>query len=313
MDTNVAIIEDSPATLADREESLPQRLRAARVSCDLSLRQMARVAGLSRAHLGEIERGRAHASPAVLDKIARALHTTVEDLLDGVPYRPRQGGRPALTCAGAVLRRTFRPPRVQIPPETLYHAFRLARHTVHGSTLLAKLDQQQRSREEWRLIKALATKLNGPEQEFVLHLLVNGGTVEERHPFKLGFVRPVVDDCGGWFYSVVVTVPELTIAVYPQLGVTTGKGWYCTIDFLICAGDGRRTVFISGEVDSKWHANRRGRDARRDEFIALPSMRMPDSEVDRADFFPRFARSVKARLEGVPRGAGRSDKLRPPA
>lgn len=299
---------DCTASDVDTSESLPQRLRAVRISCDLTQQELARRAGLSRSHVCELEKGAAHPSVACLRKIAKVVQVTLDDLLDGVPYRPRHGGRRALTNLGAALHGHFPTPRSVQPPQSLHAAFRLARFTVQGNSLLAQLSQQRRSRDAWRVIKQLASYLNGPEQELVLHLLVNGGAPEEIHPGKLGFLKPIVDDRGGRFHGIVLAVEGGLIVVYPQLGVITGKGRHCTIDFLVCVGVDRRVVFISGEVDSKWHKGKEERDAGRDRAVGLPSMRIPDHEVDRPDFFKRFVRSVRARLDTVVRSAPASNE-----
>lgn len=62
-------------------KTLGERIRELREQRDLSLREFAKkLGGLSAAFLSDIELGRRHPSDKVLEDMARALKTTLEDL-----------------------------------------------------------------------------------------------------------------------------------------------------------------------------------------------------------------------------------------
>lgn len=62
-------------------KTLGDRIRELRAEADLSLRELSpRVGGLSAAFLSDIELGRRFPSEDVLDKLAKALKTTADDL-----------------------------------------------------------------------------------------------------------------------------------------------------------------------------------------------------------------------------------------
>ena len=89
----------SSPTTHSLESQLGQRLRSIRRRRGGTLRTVAERAGISESFLSQIERGRAGASIATLQRIAGALGTSVADLFepDGAGGRPR------------VLRRESRP------------------------------------------------------------------------------------------------------------------------------------------------------------------------------------------------------------
>jgi transcriptional regulator with XRE-family HTH domain len=89
----------SSQTTHSLESQLGQRLRSIRRRRGGTLRTVAERAGISESFLSQIERGRAGASIATLQRIAGALGTSVADLFepDGARGRPR------------VLRRESRP------------------------------------------------------------------------------------------------------------------------------------------------------------------------------------------------------------
>ncbi len=92
-----------PSSAPERalEVDVGERLRAIRVLRRCTLRTVAERAGLSESFLSQVERGRASASIASLQRIARALGVSVADLFEpsGLP-RPRvlrRDERPALS------------------------------------------------------------------------------------------------------------------------------------------------------------------------------------------------------------------------
>jgi transcriptional regulator with XRE-family HTH domain len=71
------------ASLADThmiEISLGQRLHELRDKADLSLRELAKNVGISGPFLSDIELGRRFPSEEILEKLARALNVSIEDL-----------------------------------------------------------------------------------------------------------------------------------------------------------------------------------------------------------------------------------------
>src|SRR5260370_34949476 len=62
------------------EISLGQRLRELRDKADLSLRELAKRIGISSPFLSDIELGRRFPSEEILEKLARALNVSLEDL-----------------------------------------------------------------------------------------------------------------------------------------------------------------------------------------------------------------------------------------
>jgi len=62
------------------EISLGQRLHELRDSADLSLRELAKKVGISGPFLSDIELGRRFPSEEILEKLARALNVSLEDL-----------------------------------------------------------------------------------------------------------------------------------------------------------------------------------------------------------------------------------------
>jgi len=90
------------ATLEDTRVDVGERLRAIRKLRRVTLRTVAERAELSESFLSQVERGRANASIASLQRIAAALGVNVADLFEpnGGPPRPRvlrRDVRPALT------------------------------------------------------------------------------------------------------------------------------------------------------------------------------------------------------------------------
>ena len=62
------------------EISLGQRLRELRDKADLSLRELAKIIGISTPFISDIELGRRFPSEEILKKLARALNVSLEDL-----------------------------------------------------------------------------------------------------------------------------------------------------------------------------------------------------------------------------------------
>ncbi|MBM3460896.1 MAG: helix-turn-helix transcriptional regulator [Armatimonadetes bacterium] len=153
--------------------SLPARVRRFREERGLSQTKLARRSGISRSHLCEIEKGKTRPSLRTIQKIARTLEVTDEQLVDGVYFRRRRGGRRILRKHRARLRRAFRhggqPPE---PLPTLRVAYRESSYTPLGNELLSALNAQTRPPEFWRALKRISTHQNGDEQVFTLHLLV---------------------------------------------------------------------------------------------------------------------------------------------
>ena len=64
----------------------PARIRRRRIAAGLDGQSLARLAGISKAHLWQIEHGNTSASPEMLGKIAAALGCEIVDLM------PREDG-----------------------------------------------------------------------------------------------------------------------------------------------------------------------------------------------------------------------------
>ncbi|MFJ2477050.1 helix-turn-helix transcriptional regulator [Streptomyces sp. NPDC087659] len=60
---------------------VPERLTRRRVEAGLTQTDLARMAGISKAHLSAVEKGKANFSPPYLRKISEALGCTIADLL----------------------------------------------------------------------------------------------------------------------------------------------------------------------------------------------------------------------------------------
>ncbi|GII88205.1 hypothetical protein Ssi03_61950 [Sphaerisporangium siamense] len=59
----------------------PDRIRRLRTEAGLDGQSLARLAGISKSYLWQIEQGNANASPPILGKIARALGCEIADLM----------------------------------------------------------------------------------------------------------------------------------------------------------------------------------------------------------------------------------------
>jgi transcriptional regulator with XRE-family HTH domain len=103
---------NSQASLVDvaGPQQIGDRLRQLRKVRQLTLRSVAERAGISEAHLSQIECGRNNASIAALRRIAAAMNLTMADLFaDGsseAPHVLRAADRPALTFG--ILGRKYR-------------------------------------------------------------------------------------------------------------------------------------------------------------------------------------------------------------
>lgn len=90
----VAELERARARPKSRPEPVEVRgtaLRALRRSLGLSLREVARRAGLSHSHLSQVERCRRPVTPAVIDGYGRVFRRPVADLLDQLTRPPPAG------------------------------------------------------------------------------------------------------------------------------------------------------------------------------------------------------------------------------
>lgn len=280
-------------SLPELKTSLAARLRSLRLAAKLSLNALARNSGMSATHVSQIERARARPSLKTLHRLADALGVTLEAVLDGVPFKPRHGGKRVLKKMRPFLRDAFRVPRQRVPPRTLRAAFKLASFTNHGPALLGQLDaQRHRKPYFWKALKEMIDGLNGPEQLAVLHALVPNGELEEVHPAFLGFVRPILDDRAGRWLGVVVPIDNGYVVLFPQVGIAVEKGRYLTPDFLICVAiDGKRR-YGALELDGEEHGWRVREDAARDRILGMPVVRVSVEQVDRADFMKRLIKAV---------------------
>ncbi|MBD1552642.1 helix-turn-helix domain-containing protein [Pseudomonas typographi] len=109
-----------------------QRLRAKRY---LSLDGLARLSGVSRAMLAQIESGRSVPSIKTLCKVARALKVSVAAFLDtqgfeGVHVLPAREGKRLVSADGALVSRALFP--VEQPSVVEFHELRLAALGEHG-------------------------------------------------------------------------------------------------------------------------------------------------------------------------------------
>jgi len=80
-----------------KASALGEWIRAQRELQDLSMRQMATMAGISNPYLSQIERGLRAPSEQVLEAIASSLQTSAEVLREdaGVAKAPEEDGEPA--------------------------------------------------------------------------------------------------------------------------------------------------------------------------------------------------------------------------
>ena len=70
--------------LTDIDRSVGARIRARRTHLELSQERLAALAGMDRTAVGKIERGERGVTVGTLFKLARALRTTMSDLLEDV-------------------------------------------------------------------------------------------------------------------------------------------------------------------------------------------------------------------------------------
>lgn len=84
-----------------KASALGEWIRAQRELQDMSMRQMASVAGISNPYLSQIERGLRAPSEQVLEAIANSLHTSAEVLREdaGVAPDPAEDGEAAVVEA----------------------------------------------------------------------------------------------------------------------------------------------------------------------------------------------------------------------
>jgi|TARA_B110000908_G_C10139053_1_gene395873 transcriptional regulator with XRE-family HTH domain len=59
-----------------------ETVRSTRKTLNISQEELARIAGVNRSHMGQIERGTKSASLPTIDRIAKALHCSPALLLD---------------------------------------------------------------------------------------------------------------------------------------------------------------------------------------------------------------------------------------
>ncbi|MEA2312034.1 MAG: hypothetical protein QOE28_2002 [Solirubrobacteraceae bacterium] len=76
----------------DGPESLGEFIRRQRELHELSMRQMAEMAGISNPYLSQIERGLREPSERVMDAIARSLEMSAETLYEQAGRRREEGG-----------------------------------------------------------------------------------------------------------------------------------------------------------------------------------------------------------------------------
>ncbi len=90
------------AVPADRWRALGEFIRSRRVAAQRSIRDVARVSGISNPYLSQIERGIRRPSAEILQQIARGLEVSAETLYEraGLLDRPVPGaGRDAVEAA----------------------------------------------------------------------------------------------------------------------------------------------------------------------------------------------------------------------
>jgi transcriptional regulator with XRE-family HTH domain len=80
----VALVEEASAEV---DPDACERLRAARIEADLSLRELGRRVGVSASMLSQIENGRAQPSVATLYALVSCLNVSLDELLGGAPAR----------------------------------------------------------------------------------------------------------------------------------------------------------------------------------------------------------------------------------
>lgn len=279
---------------------LGERLRRLRLQSELTQAKLAERCRISRSHLCGLERGLQRPSRQCLERIAQALEVSMEELLDGIRYRPKPRGCKKLLSFRKALRAAF---PVQRRPRflgTLPTAYREATYYRLGPVLLERLDvQPRRPARFWTAVKAMAGFLNGAEQMTVLQALDRGAGIEEIHPHRLGFGRPVVQEAGRWWLALVLQLEEGWLVLFPQVSVDVGAGSYYTLDFLAALSWRGQIVFLDIEVDGQSHQWRRDKDLRRAQQIGLPTVRIPVAALDAPDFMDRLLRACLQEMEAL--------------
>ena len=280
------------------------RLQALREQAGLSQSKLAQLAGLSHSCVSSLEAGTRRPSHGTIEKLARALGMSREELLGDIPCHPRKRGPQRLRKHRAALQRLLprcRPARVAC---TLRQAFKAACERCKlGVTLVERVEKGgRRPTGFWTALKHLAEILNSPEQLFVLHMLDAGADLEDLVPWDIGFERPLVCSPLRRWLALVLLVDGVYRVMFPQAGVTTRPGRYRTLDVLVAVVASDCSVWVDSEIDGPGHEGRKAQDAKRDEEVALKVMRIPVREVERPDFAARFVRSTLGRL---PQTAGK--------
>jgi transcriptional regulator with XRE-family HTH domain len=173
-------------------EPVGERIRSFRQMRRLSLRQVARHAGVTESFLSQVERGHSNASVATLHLVAEALGLTLADLFSAAPpgYAVlRKSDRPQLISTGTRKYMLTRPPLRYL--EVLYAEFDPGSSTggpthTHGSSqellviirgsVQVSIGEQQYQLEEGDSIEydssATHSLLNsGPEIAHVMYII----------------------------------------------------------------------------------------------------------------------------------------------
>jgi transcriptional regulator with XRE-family HTH domain len=77
-----------------RRNQDPAQVRRKRIEAGLNQIQLAAQAGLSKAHMSQVERGTRGASPRVLGRLAAALNCEITDLMPPAPASPSSSTLP---------------------------------------------------------------------------------------------------------------------------------------------------------------------------------------------------------------------------
>ncbi len=247
--------------------------------------------GISRSHLCNLEHERFLPSTALAKRVADTFGMESEELIAAVRSTRYRTVRKPLTAHRRAIHRGYPYVHPVAPQARLDVLCREATFYRLGRELLARVSAQERSPAFWNAVRLFLGGQNGAEQVTSLHLLTIGD-LEDLHPHRVCYLRPVVDEPGRDFLAIVLEDRGTLVTFHSQVGVLTESGKILRLDFLVSISNAGRPWFVDLEIDGPSHERHQVRDAERGALLGHPVLRVSLRELDQTNFLEWLLRRV---------------------